>query len=58
MIKPTKQEKNFILNKTSIEYHFKDRKEQKSRIGLGPNLNNTRTLVKQVYSICIIQLKT
>ena len=43
MIKPTKQEKNSTLNKTSIEYHFKDRKEQKSRIGLGPNLNNTNS---------------
>lgn len=43
VIKPTKQEKNSTLNKTSIEYHFKDRKEQKSRIGLGPNLNNTNS---------------
>ena len=43
VIKPTKQEKNSTLNKTSIEYHFKDRKEQKSRIGLRPNLNNTNS---------------
>ena len=60
--------KNSTLNKTSIEYHFKDREEQKSRIGLGPNLNNTNSAQTGVrylhystwnrYSLISIQLKT